>query len=154
MPTSWISVRPERGQLGLRTLHAVATNITRRVDLGIVRRETFDLIYGLLSTPATLASGTAQVVLRFSDGTAAAKGVSGVRATAPEASFIAYRNGPGWSIDSSATDSSGLLVLGNIGASAFPGGTQRVRLSGTASGYVDIAVAADGVTLGEIQLSP
>lgn len=153
-PTSWLSVRPERGQLGLRTLHAVATNISRRSDLGIVRRDTFDVLFGLLSTPTLVAAGTAQVVLIFTDASGTRAGVAGVRVVATDAALVAYRSGASWSTDTVATDGSGLVVLGNVYAQPFPGGSERIRLSGSASGYVDIQIATDAVTLVEVQLSP
>jgi hypothetical protein len=52
--SAWISVRPRTGTAHLRTLHPVATNIGRSVDLGLVRADTIDEIFSILSVPTQL----------------------------------------------------------------------------------------------------
>jgi hypothetical protein len=155
--TSWISVRPESGIAGIRTLHPVATNIVRNVELGIVRADTIDVIFSTLTAAATRDAGAAQIVLGFSTpatSTAPRSGVAGVKIVAPEAAFIAYQTAGTWSTDATATDSTGLVILGNLLTKAFPGSSERVRLGGVTTGYVDVTIASDAVSLVAVGLTP
>jgi hypothetical protein len=152
---SWISVRPSSGTENLRTLHPVATNINRSVDLGLVRADTLDEMFGILTVPAQLGSGTAQIVLAFSvTQGASTSGAAGVQVALPDSAFVAYKNGAAWSSDEPGTDTSGLVVLGNVPAVAFPGTTKRIFLSGSSSGFIDVRVAAEAVSLVAVPLSP
>jgi hypothetical protein len=152
---AWISVRPTSGAANLRTLHPVATNIDRSVDLGVVRADTIDEMFAILSLPARRLEGAAQVVLAFTQSSASTtSGVVGVRVTLPNSEFIAYRSGATWSSEALGTDSSGLAVLGNVPAVAFPGTNKRVLLDGSSSGFIDVRVVADAVSLVAVPLSP
>ncbi|HWA74854.1 MAG TPA: hypothetical protein VG937_21070 [Polyangiaceae bacterium] len=146
--TAWVSVRPTVGTGSLRTLHPIATNIARTVDLGLVRADTIDAIFSILTVPSQRAASTAQAVLVFTKTSGASvNGVAGVKATLGDAAFTAYANGAVWSSDVAGTSSSGLAVVGNIPATAFPGSSKRIFLSGTGSGFIDIRVVADAVSL-------
>lgn len=152
---SWISVRPSNGTGNLRTLHPVATNIDRSVELGLVRADTLDEMFGVLTVPAQLATATAQIVLAFTvTQGASTSGAVGVQVALPDSAFVAYKSGAVWSSDLPGTDSSGLAVLGNVPGVAFPGTTKRIFLGGSSSGFIDVRVAADAVSLVAVPLSP
>lgn len=153
--TAWVSVRPSSGIANLRTLHPVGTNINRSYDLGLVRADTLDEMYGILSIPSQRAQGTAQIVLAFTvTSGASTTGASAVSVALPDAEFVAYANGAVWSSEAPGTDSSGLAVLGNVPAVAFPGTNKRISLSGGSSGFIDVRVVADAVSLVAVPLSP
>lgn len=152
---SWVSVRPQTGLLNLRTLHPVATNVRKSVELGMVRADVIDGMFLQLAIPKQRAAGAVQVVLFFSVTKAGVtKGVTGVTAFASLADFTAYNIGGNWGIDPPRTDASGLAVLGNVPAQIYPGNKLRITLGGTASGFIDVGIAADAVTLVEVPLSP
>jgi hypothetical protein len=152
---SWISVRPDSGIANLRTLHPIATTIERNVDLGLVRADAIDEILGLLDAPTQRAQGSAQIVLVFSVGAGASSvGATGVRVALADSQVVAYQDGAVWSSDAAGTGSSGLAILANVPAVVFPGTTKRIVLSGTSSGFVDVRVAGDAVSLVAVPLSP
>lgn len=154
--TAWVSLRPQLGSRNLRTLHPVATNQRQVVTLALVRTDTFDLIYSQLSTSPERSQSAGQIVLRFVEEVRpnVTQNVSGVRVSAPRTGFVAYKSGEIWSDGELATDASGLALLGNVTASAYPGATVRVTLGGSASGAIDVRVASGGVSLVKVPLSP
>jgi hypothetical protein len=70
-----------------------------------------------------------------------------VKVTLGDSQLTAYSSGALWSSDVAATDGTGLVLLGNVPALAFPGSNKRIVLSGAASGFIDVRVIADGVSL-------
>ena len=153
---SWVSLRPQTGTRNLRTLHPVATNQRQVVTLSIVRSDTIDLIFSQLTTTPERSQSAGQLVVRFIEEvrSGVTQSVSGVRVSAPRTAFVAYKAGDVWSDVELATDVSGLALLGNVTAEAYPGATVRLTLGGSASGAVDVRVASGGVTLVEVPLSP
>lgn len=153
---TWVSLRPQTGSRNLRTLHPVATNQRQVVTLSLVRTDTFDLIFSQLTTTPERSENAGQIVLRFIEevSSGVTQSVSGVRVSAARTAFVAYKSGEIWSDVELATDDSGLALLGNVTAQAYPGATVRLTLGGSASGSVDVRVASGGVSLVEIPLSP
>lgn len=149
---SWVSVRPVTGNVSLRTLTPIATNLASTVALGLVQSDVIDTITLSLSTPSSRALGTAQVVFWVSSKTTG-QGVSGVKLALSGATFVAYRVAGLWSVDDVATDVSGLAMLGNLPAPAYPGAPTSVSLAGATSGTVSVTVAADAVTFVPLQIS-
>jgi hypothetical protein len=125
------------------------------VSLSIVRTDTLDLIFSQLTTTPERSMSAGQIVVRFIEEVRSgmAQSVSGVRVSAPRTAFVAYRSGDVWSDGELATDDSGLVLLGNVTAQAYPGANVRLTLGGSASGSVDVRVASGGVTLVEVPLS-
>lgn len=153
--SAWISVRPLAGIANVRTLHPVATHVGRNVDLGLVRADTVDGIFGILGVSTLREPGTAQIVLAFTvPAGSTVAGAAGVRAQLAEAELVAYESGGLWSSDTLQTDTSGLALIGNVPATAFPGSNKRITLGGLSSGFIDVRVAADAVSLVAVPLSP
>jgi hypothetical protein len=154
-PLTWISVRPSSGTANLRTLHPVATNIERTVDLGLARADVIDGILGILSVPAQRTPGSAQIVLVFTVTSGASMvGATGVSVKLADSQLAAYESNGVWSSDAVGTGISGLAILGNVPAAVFPGVSKHVVLGGSSSGSIDIRVAADAVSLVSVPLSP
>ena len=143
----WLSVRPDPDtERELRTLHPVL-DPSKPVPVAIVGRDLIEqLVFGLLPTAPALISERAQAVLFFRD--REGRPLSGIAAELPEAGVIAYSRSGGWSDQSDiTTDLSGLVVLGNITARAYPGNDVRIDFSGAEDGFADIRIAAGAVTV-------
>lgn len=147
---TWILVAPERSQGVLPTIHPVDTRQRPEVDLGLVRADNLDLVFLLLTVPGERLSGKGQLILAFVERASSGGGKNGVRVALPEAEFISYASQGTWSELETETDTSGLVVLGNIPAPPFPGITKQVKLGGTRSGTIDLRIAADAVSLVEV----
>lgn len=147
---TWVQIAPERNRGVLPTLHPVDITQTSPIDLGLVRADTLDLVLLLLTVPGERLAGRAQLILSFRDPLNQGAGQSGVRVALPEAAFVTYRNRGTWSELEPETDTSGLVVLGNISAPEFPGITKRVQLRGTRTGSIEVRIAADAVSLVEV----
>jgi hypothetical protein len=143
----WLSVRPDPDtEREFRTLHPLL-DLSKPVVLPIVGRALIEqLVFGLLPTVPEVISERAHAVLFFRD--QEGHPLSGVAAELPEAGVIAYSRSGGWSDQSGVTtDLSGLVVLGNIAARAYPGNDVRIDFSGANEGFADIRVAAGAVTV-------
>jgi hypothetical protein len=140
----------------LRTLHPVPSLAPDPIRLGLVREDTIDFIFSTFSLPAERVAGYAQVVLSFVTEGAAPKGLAGMSVASSAAAFVAYEFGANWSIDVDRSDASGMVLLGNLPASQFPGTEVRatLTLNGMAKGFVPLQVAADAVTIVEVPILP
>lgn len=148
----WLSVRPKSGNASIRTLTPVKPNLVGNIQLPLIETDVIDSIFLGLSTPVTRASGAGHLIISFvSERTGA--GVPGVKVASSRSAVVAYRTGGLWSNDALQTDSSGLVLVGNLAAAAFPGSPITISLSGAISSAIGFAVAADGVTLSEVRLS-
>jgi hypothetical protein len=146
----WLSVRPDpETEREFRTLHPVL-DLSKPVVVPIVGRALLEqLVFGLLPTAPAVIDERAQAVLFFRDQDGRA--LSGIAAELPEAGIIAYSRSGGWSDQSGiTTDLSGLVVLGNITARAYPGNDVRIDFSGAEEGFADIRVAAGAVTVADL----
>jgi hypothetical protein len=146
----WLSVRPDpETERELRTLHPVL-DLSKPVLVPIVGRALIEqLVFGLLPTAPAVLSERAQAVLFFRD--PEGRPLSGIVAELAEAGVIAYSRSGGWSDQhGTTTDLSGLVVLGNIAARAYPGNDVRIDFSGAEEGFADIRVAAGAVTVVEL----
>lgn len=146
----WVRVAPEENRGVLPTLHPILLEDVGRnaLQLGLVRSEVIDLIFALSQDPEGPLGEHAQVVLWFRS--ASGQGRAGVTVSLPEADFASYARAGTWSNAELETDATGLVLLANVGAPRFPGSTERVSLGGTASGYIQVRVAADAVSLVEV----
>lgn len=151
LDVAWLSVRPKNGNASIRTLTPVSPGLVSNVVLPLIQTDVIDAIFQGLSTAATRTAGTGQLVVSFvskQTGT----GVPGVKVTASSSALVAYRTGGAWSTDSTQTDSSGLVLVGNVPAAAFPGTGVTLTLSGVIRSALSFAVASDAVSLGEARL--
>lgn len=145
----WVSARPLNTLALLRTVNAVEPG-TDLATLGLVRADTLDFILQLLTVPAERTPGAGHVVVRVTPSPGALEGVAGVTLALPDAESIAYAVQGTWSDAETGTDSTGLIVLTNISAPAFPGRTRTATLGGAVRGSVGVRIAADAVTVLEI----
>jgi hypothetical protein len=146
----WLSVRPDpETEREFRTLHPVL-DLSKPVLVPIVGRALIEqLVFGVLPAAPALISERAQAVLFFRD--AEGRPLSGIAAELPEAGVIAYSRSGGWSDQhGDTTDLSGLVVLGNIAARAYPGNDVRIDFSGAEEGFADIRIAAGAVTVADV----
>lgn len=143
-PTNWINVAPAAVQGdALPTLQAVETDATDMADLVVVNSSVIDDI--LTAVAATRAPAFGQVVLFFRNaGTGEA--LSGVQAVmngnASEAPAFAAASGWVSPDDTTTTDSSGLVVFGNVELPAAGSTTQTVTVTRPATATT--AAAAGG----------
>jgi hypothetical protein len=126
--TNWVSVKPNLvGGDPLTTYWAVPTNAVESVDLALVSTATLDGIFNAVSAIRSQNLGQIVLFLR-SAGTGLA--LPGLHVTLPQPGYLAaYKSTPGWTLDDGAvsTDSSGLVLLGNVDL-ANAGGTQLVTV--------------------------
>lgn len=149
---TWISVRPKNGNASIRTITPISTGLAAELSLPLVQTDVIDAMFQSLSTPTTRTSGAGHLVVSFVSSRTGG-GIAGVRVTAGSAAVVAYRLGGAWSTDATQTDSSGLVLVGNLSASAFPGTSVTLTLSGVVSTALSFAVASDAVTVPEVALS-
>ena len=148
----WLSVRPKSGNASIRTLTPVNPSLANNIQLPLVQSDVIDAIFPSLSPPVTRSTTAGHLILSFVSSRTAA-GVAGVKVTSNRAGVVAYRAGGFWATDAVQTDTSGLVLIGNVGAAAFPGSPITISLSGVISSSVSFAVAADAVTLAELRLT-
>ncbi|MEP7048985.1 MAG: hypothetical protein ABJB12_01480 [Pseudomonadota bacterium] len=127
--TNWVSVKPDDAQGdALVTFQPVATNNVSNADLDVISSGMLDQLF--TSVSAQRSSTFGQVVLFFrSVGTGAP--VAGLHVTLPAAQLAAYAAAAGWVLDdgTAITNSSGLVVFGNVQAALAKGGTQTVTVT-------------------------
>jgi hypothetical protein len=159
VPTNWISVSPNAAQGDeLVTLQSVQTNATDSADLSVVEASVIDEILTAVSAPSR-GPALGQVVLFFRNaGTGAA--LSGVRAVMTASEAPAYAAASGWVLqdDTTTTNSSGLVVFGNVELPPAGSTTQVVTVSRPASatmpavsgGQFSVKVVEGAVTLASV----
>lgn len=135
----------------LATLEPVRTDkpnsdgVVEAEPFALVRASTMENIYDLLTVPITLDSGRAQIVLRLVNDAGA--GMAGVRVTAQSAEVVVYAASGGFSDAEMQTDNTGLVVLANTPASAWPGSLVSVSFAGSDTGATELLVVAGAVTV-------
>lgn len=153
-PLVWVSITPGPSSVALPTL--VPVNTTRPAadgsvtqNLGIVSSLLIDTILDILTVPVFRdpSKGILVLEVRESDGTP----LSGVTVTAPTAETIVYGAGGTFTDDATETDNSGLVLLVNVPASAWPGTLIGVTFTGALEGGADVrsltgAVTFEGIT--------
>jgi len=145
----WLLATPPPNGLGLPTLGPLDTsepNIEGVVtaDVAVVSQGVIDTIFALLTVPVMRNEEQAVVLLGITDSDG--DPLAGVTVTAREAEVVVYGANGTFSDLPTATDSSGLLVLGNVPASNWPGSLVAVTFSGELEGGVNVPVVTGGVT--------
>jgi hypothetical protein len=150
-PLTWVSITPasSTGE-GLPTL--VPANTTKpasdgrvTLNLAVVGRTVVDTILDILTVPTARDPSKAILILevRKLDGTP----LAGVTVTAPTAETIVYGAAGTFTDDATATDASGLVLLVNVPASAWPGTLVGVTFDGALEGGADVRAITGAVTL-------
>lgn len=145
----WALARPDSEALHYPTWTPVPAVANRQTTLPLVLRSLIEEIMSSLAVPAIPEPGTAQVVLRILDSNQAP--LAGVTVASPGAQLVVYAAQGTWSEVETATDVTGLVLLGNIAASAVPGNELQLTFGGAASGNALVRVANDTATVVEMR---
>lgn len=156
--TNWVSVAPDAIQGdALPTLQAVQTNATDAADLLVVDSAVVDSV--LTQVLAIRSSALGQVVLFFRNAGTGAP-LAGVQAVMRSAEAPAYAAASGWVLqdDTTTTNTSGLVVFGNVTLPVAGSTTQVVTVSRPATattgaisgGQFAVKVVEGAVTLASI----
>jgi hypothetical protein len=150
-PTIWAQASPGPGD-ALRTLQPIDTTVANpsgvvETSLTIVRASELDVAFSVLALPITRDEARAQlVVVALSQGRAAA----GVSVRADAADVVIYVDNGGFTDTATSTDGSGIFLLANVPAVAWPGSGVTVTLSGSVSGRWDLRAVSGGVTFAAV----
>lgn len=148
---AWVAVRPDDVAAFIDTISYQDTTETS-VTAPLVSRALLQEIYFNLSTPAELAANAAQLVVRVFEANGA--GVVGVTANTTAGTFAAYSADGTFSETETVTDGQGIIILGNIAATRFPGSEFVLRLGGAAEAELTVRIAQGAVTLVDVVLVP
>lgn len=133
---------PEDDQGPLPTLVRVdAVKPPSNLALPVIDRTVLLAIYESLGR--SLSTSTGQLVLYIVAGSA---GLPNVSVSVAGAQFVAYQRGSSWSETAGATDDTGVVLVGNIGASNFPGSEVQVLATGSGEGEWGAAVVRGAVS--------
>lgn len=127
---------------------------TVTADLLLVHATSIEHLFDLASVPFTNDSTKAQIILRLVDKTSTGNdppplaGI-GVSATA-EATL--YGASGGFSSVATVTDTTGVVMLANVGGGAYPGALVHVEFSGARTGGTNVRAVSGAVTLTTIPL--
>jgi hypothetical protein len=129
----------------VRTDNPNSEGVVEADPFALVRASTMETIYDLLTVPITLDPSRAQVVLRVVNESGA--GIAGVRVTAPSAGVVIYAASGAFSDAETQTDLTGLVVLANAPAGAWPGSLLSVSFAGAETGAAELRAIAGAVTV-------
>lgn len=150
-PLAWVSVTPatSTGE-GLPTVAPVNTSQpaadgTVTQNLAVVSTTVIDTVLNLLTVPTLRDTSKAILILMVqeADGTP----LPGVTVTAPTAETIVYGAAGTFTDDASQTDNSGLVLLVNVPASAWPGTLVGVTFTGALQGGADVRAITGAITI-------
>jgi hypothetical protein len=149
-PLVWVSLTPVNlVTRALPTLSPVdtsnpAANGRVTVDLAVIDRTLVDTILDILTVPVLRDESKAILILEVTrgDGTP----LPGVTVTAPTAETIVYGAAGTFTDDAEETDNSGLVLLVNVPASAWPGTLVGVTFTGALQGGADVRAISGAVT--------
>ncbi len=149
----WVLAVPPQGSIALPTLGPVDTtqpdeNGSVGVDFTLVESDLIDIILNLLTVPTARNPERASAVLKVTNAQGAP--LAGVSVLDPSAEVVVYGASGTFSDTATATDGSGLVLLVNLPASAWPGSLSGVSFSGALEGGADVRVVAGAVTFERI----
>lgn len=148
-PVVWALARPDSEAIHFPTWSALPATASTQLTVPLLPRSLVEEVMNALAVPAIPAQGTAQVLLRILDANQAP--VEGVVVAAPAAQLVLYAAQGTWSDVENQTDLTGLVLLGNVAASAPPGNDLQLTLSGAASGSALVRVANDTATVVDLR---
>jgi hypothetical protein len=153
-PFVWVHIAPSSPSAALPTLVPVntaepAAGGTVTQNLGVVSSVLIDTILNVLTVPVFRdpSKGILVLEVRKADGTPRA----GVTVTAPNAEAVVYGAAGTFTDDATQTDNSGLALLVNVPASAWPGTLIGVTFTGALEGGADVRSITGSVTFEGIQ---
>ncbi len=141
---AWVAVRPDDIAAFVDTFSY--PDLTQAsVEAPVVSRLVLEQTFLSLASPAEVDVNSAQLVIRVfqADGT----GVPGVTINTTAGDFVAYSSSGVFSDTETVTDSQGLIIVGNIAATRFPGSDFVIRLGGAAKLETSARIARGFVTL-------
>ncbi len=147
----WTQASPVSAGL-LRAVRPVNTNAPNdvsavRTTLGIARASDFQDAFDLLAAPIVFAENAGHAILiAVADGEAA----SGATLLAPRDAVVLYAENGAFSDTATSTDESGIVLLANVPAGAWPGSAVPVTLGGSGSGSYAVTLVSGGVTIAEV----
>jgi hypothetical protein len=121
------------------------------VELPLVRATVLDGIFALPTVPIEPISGRAQVVFQLGD-SETHQPLAGATLTAPGAEVVLYADGGTWSDATTETDPTGLVLIANAPAAAWPGRLATLTVSGSVLGSVPYRAVADAVSVVRAEL--
>jgi hypothetical protein len=116
------------------------------VELPLVRATVLDAIFSLPTEPIEPVSGRAQVVFQIEDADTHLP-LAGATVTAAGSEVVLYADGGTWSDAVTETDPTGLVLIANAPAAAWPGRLSTITVSGSALGSVPYRAVADAVSV-------
>jgi hypothetical protein len=146
----WFTAAPQGTTELLPALAALDTTTTTSVVVPVIPESALQAVGWVLTTPVTLDSDRAQVVLRFVD--EAGMPLPDVTVSTTGAENIAYDAGSTYDDTWGATSNLGLAFLLNVDASATPS-AKLVVLSGAVSAQFAVWVQAGSATALELVVS-
>ena len=150
--SAWVMVQPSDTDLisPLPVMQPLNTLVDDSYDLFMVNLEVLEEMYLGLAVQTSIAPNQAQVVLRIVDTNA--EPIPGIAIQTTEGEFVAYYDGTSWSDQSSATDDTGLVLIGNVVAPDYPGRGIQIVVEGAEDQNFSVDVAAGAVTLKELDV--
>jgi hypothetical protein len=151
----WAAAIPEGAEDVSPTLQGIDT--TRGAPSGsvaellLVRPSSIDLALSVLTLPAERLPDRAHLIVRFVSSAGAP--IEGVTLLPRAGETLAYDTGQGFIDDDLGTGPRGLALLANIEALEYPGSDHVRALGGSASGEVELRLAAGAVTVQVVVLS-
>lgn len=122
-------------------------------NLALLHASTVEHIFDLASVPLTTDTSKAQVVLLLETSPAGATTPSpqaGVTVQSSSAENVIYAASGGFSDVAMASDNTGVVVLGNVAAAAWPGAVINVVFTGARTGGSQVRVVSGAVTIATI----
>ena len=153
-PAIWVLGTPRSGASpALPTLETMRTDnpnsqgvVVSENPFVLVRADVIEEAFTRTSTSVLFDPAKAQIVMKLTSRTSGS-GVAGIEVTAPEAELVMYSVNGAFSDVPEETDSSGLVMLGNVPASAWPGRAISVTFTGAATSSIELPTINKTVTV-------
>jgi hypothetical protein len=151
-PSAFVLVTPADAMVdATRTLSRIPANPAESEELVLVRPSTIEAILALAAQALEQEAGRAQVVIRLREAQTGTP-IAGARLSLPSAQTVLYAANGTFSDAVSETDSSGLALLINVSAGAWPGELGSITISGSVISSTPVRAIADAVTVLSIEI--
>jgi hypothetical protein len=163
-PEIWVLTTPQNPMAadalpGLQAVETDDPDMQGRVtqNLSLIHASELDLIYSFATMPLSSDASKAQVILRFVDMSSTSTNpppLPGIAVRASTAEDLLYGSSGSFSDVATATDSTGIVILANVGAAAWPGAAIHFDYTdgGARTGGQDVFGVVGAVTLATIPL--